>query len=49
MGQNQSPQVYEPANAGFVPLDVHPDGTRIVYAGGGYFNQFLALHNLGLD
>ncbi len=41
--------VHEPANAGFVPLDIHPDGTRIVYAEGVYFNQFWAVHNLTLD
>ena len=41
--------LYEPANAGAVPLEIHPDGTRIVYAEGGYFNQFWAVHNLGLD
>ena len=41
--------VYEPANAGAVPLGIHPDGTRIVYAEGRYFHQFWAVHNLGLD
>ena len=41
--------VYEPANAGSVPIDIHPDGTRIVYGEGGSFHQFWALHNLGLD
>ena len=41
--------VYEPANAGAVPLDIHPDGRRVVYSAGGYFQQFWALHNLGLD
>ena len=41
--------VYEPANAGAVPLDIYPDGKRIVYSEGGYFNQFWAVHNLGLD
>ena len=41
--------VYEPANAGAVRLDIHPDGKRIVYSEGSYFNQFWAVHNLGLD
>lgn len=41
--------VSEPANAGAVPLAIHPDGRRIVYAEGPYFNQFWALRNLGLD
>ena len=41
--------VYEPANAGAIAFDIHPDGTRIVYTEGGYFQQFWALHNLGLD
>ena len=41
--------VYEPANAGAVRLDIHPDGKRIVYATGGYLYQFWAVHNLGLD
>ncbi len=41
--------VYEPANAGDVPVDIHPDGKRVVYTEGGYFYQFWAVHNLGLD
>ena len=41
--------VYEPANAGAPPLNIHPDGKRIVYTEGAYFNQFWAVHNLGLD
>ena len=41
--------VYEPANAGATRLDIHPDGKRIVYSEGGYFNQIWAVHNLGLD
>ncbi len=41
--------VHEPANAGSGALDIHPDGARIVYAEGGYFNQFWAVHNLTLD
>ena len=41
--------VYEPANAGAIAFDIHPDGRRIVYTEGGYFQQFWALHNLGLD
>ena len=41
--------VHEPANAGAYPLDIHPDGKRIVYAAGGYFRQFWALRNLALD
>ncbi len=32
-----------------VPLGIHPVGTRIVYAEGGYFYQFWAVHNLALD
>jgi Tol biopolymer transport system component len=30
-------------------VDIHPDGKRIVYAAGRYFNQFWALSNLALD
>ncbi len=41
--------VHEPANGGAYPLDIHPDGKRIVYAAGGYFRQFWALRNLALD
>ena len=41
--------VYEPANAGAVPLAIHPDGKRIVYSEGPYFHQFWAVHNLGLE
>ena len=41
--------VYEPANSGAVPVDIHPDGKRIVYTEGRYFYQFWAVHNLGLD
>ena len=41
--------VYELANGGSAPIKFHPDGTRIVYAAGGYFSQFWALHNLALD
>ena len=41
--------VYEPSNAGYVPMGIHPDGKRIVYSEGGYFYQFWALRNLGLD
>ena len=40
---------YEPANAGAVALRIHPDGKRVVYAEGAYFNQFWAVHNLVLD
>jgi len=41
--------VHEPANFGAIPLDIHPDGKRIVYAEGGYSYQFWALRNLPLD
>ena len=41
--------VYEPSGAGSVPLDIHPDGRRIVYAAGGSVTQVWALRNLGLD
>lgn len=37
---------YEPANAGAVPLAVHPDGERIVYADGQYFYRYWAVRNL---
>ena len=42
-------RVHEPANGGAYPLDIHPDGKRIVYGAGRYFNQFWALRNLALD
>ena len=41
--------VHEPAKAGSHPLEIHPDGKRIVYTAGGAFNQFWAVHNLALD
>ena len=37
---------HELANAGAVPLDIHPDGRRVLYAAGGAFRQFWALHDL---
>ena len=40
---------HEPANAGAYPLDIHPDGRRVVYAAGGYFQQFWALHDLPFE
>ena len=40
---------HELANAGAVPLDIHPDGRRVVYAAGGYFRQFWALHDLPFE
>jgi len=40
---------HELANFGAVPLDIHPDGKRVVYAAGGYFQQFWALRDLTLD
>ena len=48
-GMIPSELVYEPANAGARPLTIHPDGRRIVYDSGGYFNQFWALHNLPVE
>ena len=41
--------VYEPSSAGSPAIEIHPDGQRIVFEAGGAFNQFWALHNLGLD
>ena len=41
--------VYEPANAGAIAFDIHPDGKRIVYTTGAGFNQYWAVRNLGLD
>ena len=41
--------VYEPANAGAIAFDIHPDGRRIVYTAGGVNNQYWAVRNLGLD
>jgi len=40
---------YEPANAGAWPLAIHPDGQRIVYNDGNYFQQFWALRNIPFD
>ena len=40
---------HELANAGAVRLDIHPDGKRVVYAAGGYFQQFWALRDLTFD
>ena len=40
---------HEPANAGAYPFDIHPDGRRVVYAAGGYFMQFWALHDLSFE
>ena len=39
---------HELADSGAWPLDIHPDGKRIVYAASGYFWQFWALRNLPL-
>ena len=39
---------HELADSGAWPLDIHPDGKRIVYAASGYFWQFWALGNLPL-
>ena len=41
--------VYEPANAGAIAFDIHPDGRRIVYTAGGVTDQYWAVRNLGLD
>ncbi len=41
--------VYEPSDGGSTPVQVHPDGMRIVYSEGGEFTQFWAVHNLALD
>ena len=41
--------VHEPAGAFAIPLSLHPDGKRIVYADGGRFDQFWAVRNLALD
>ena len=40
---------HELANAGFWPLNIHPDGRRVVFAAGGYFRQFWALHGLSFE
>ncbi len=40
---------HELANGGALPLDIHPDGKRVVYAAGGYFQQFWALRDLTFD
>ena len=40
--------VYEPS-PGVSPVDIHPDGTRIVYSEGDAYSQFWAVHNLALD
>ena len=40
---------YEPSKAGSIPVDVHPDGIRIVHSEGGVSTQFWAVRKLGLD
>ncbi|MCZ6655118.1 MAG: hypothetical protein O7D91_19080, partial [Planctomycetota bacterium] len=40
---------HELANAGAYPLDIHLDGKRVVYAAGGEFKQFWALHDLSFE
>jgi hypothetical protein len=41
--------VHEPANAGSSPLEIHPDGRRILHAEGGYFFQLWAMRNLPFE
>ncbi len=40
---------HELSNAGFWPLTIHPDGRRVLYAAGGAFRQFWALHHLSFE
>ena len=40
---------YAPARPVARPLRIHPDGKRVVYATGGYFQQFWALRGLTFD
>ncbi len=40
---------HELANAGALRLNINPDGKRVVYVAGGYFQQFWALRDLTFD
>ena len=40
---------HELSNAGFWRPTIHPDGRRVVYAAGGSFRQFWALHDLTFE
>jgi len=38
--------VHEPSGGGSRPIEIHPDGKRILYEEGGYFFQMWAMRDL---